>query len=906
MPNRMGAGACLAAVLFAASLTSCGGGGTSTPRTAGSAPGQTPSVQIRIVVPRTETSSLVRRPKFVSPGIASVSIAVNTNSQPTIANISATSPSCTSTSTGITCIVAMTALAGTDTFTITAYDQPNAQGNVLSIGTAVVTIVPGTNTVNVTLNGVVTSISLTLTVALLATGTPTTTTLVLQAMDAQGNTIVGPGNYSDANGNPLAITVTDSDTSGATTINGAKSAKVTSPSNATLTVQSNGSAPNGTTVTFSATATGITTASALLGLATPGSTLYVLDGDNDQINAYMATSNGNVAPLRTILPTLAQPGELAYDSAGNIYITDDNGNTNGVYEERVQVYAPNASGNAAPIRSIAGPATGLNGVYGIAVDANGYVWVANYQSGSILSRPRFGGSNTLSRLRADRTLRRAQNARRTPQTINPPFIAAFSPGANGNVAPVGLIQGSTALSISPNESLAFDPQGNLWLSGGTVLRAFSAAQLATVLSNGLGSPYNTAPAITISGFAGTTYAVTFDAAGTMYANNGTASVAVIAAASIPTPGPSPTVIPLPSPTRFLTGTRISGIAVDNSGTVYVGGYASASPYPAIINVYENDSTTPTRSIAEPLPDLETCYDTNLGVSAGRIDILDSYCAYALYSYPMSASGQATPSRIIQSPLIYPCGLWEDRAGYLYSANCSGATGGIAVFSAAASGYAQPMRVIVEDGTLDSSYYPNTVGVDAAGNVYGLNCPSTTYNRPAVAVFSPTQNGLVMPIKALNGTATTLSSCLSRKPGFDPSGNLVIANGSTIDFFAPGPLGNIAPIQTITNASLTSYGIAALFVDAAGNVYVAQGSTGTTQILVFAAGQYGNVSPMRTIVASPSIASPNDMWVDGSGAIYVAEAHTGVVIFPPGSTGNYNVISGNITQIDGAWGVAVGL
>src|SRR5579872_7437844 len=365
MPNRMGAGACLAAVLFAASLTSCGGGGSSTPRTAGSAPGQIPSVQIRIVVPRTETSSLVRRPKFVSPAIASVSVAVNTNAQPTIANISATSPGCTTGANGITCVVSLTAIAGSDTFTITAYDQPNAQGNVLSIGTAIATIVSGTNNVNVTLNGVVSSIALALTQAILPTGSSSTSTLVVEGMDPQGNVIVGTGSYIDANGNPLTITVTDGDTSGATTINGGTSAKVTSPTNASLTVHSNGSASSGTTVAFTASATGVTTASTTLGIAAPGSTLYVLDDDNAQINAYLPGSSGNVTPLRSILPTLTSPGELAYDSTGNIYVTDDNFNANGVYQLRVNVYASNASGNAAPIRSIAGPATGFTGIWGI-------------------------------------------------------------------------------------------------------------------------------------------------------------------------------------------------------------------------------------------------------------------------------------------------------------------------------------------------------------------------------------------------------------------------------------------------------------------------------------------------------------------------------------------------------------
>ncbi|MGH7683714.1 MAG: hypothetical protein ACREMT_05175, partial [Vulcanimicrobiaceae bacterium] len=663
-------------------------------------------------------SSTRRKPAFVSPAIQSVSIAVSTNAPPTTANISPTSPGCTSSANGISCTVNVTALAGTDTFTVTAYDQPNEAGQVLSIGTVIATILPGTNTVNVTMSGVVANLALGLTQPLLPNGSATTSKLVVEGIDPDGNVIIGPGNYIDATGKALTITVTDPDNSGATNLNGASSAQVTSPANAPVTVNSTGSLANGTTVLFTAAATGLTSATALLGIGPPGETIYVLEGNYDLVNAYFPGSTGNVAPFRSIQSTLTFPELFAYDSAGNIYVTDDNGNTGNIYEERVNVYAPSASGNAAPLRQIAGPATGLNGVYGIAVDANNYVWVGNYAYNSPLSKNRRAPQSAS---------RRAENARRTPQTINPPFIAAFAPGANGNVPPVALIQGANT-GLTNVDAMAFDASGNLWVSVNATLQEFSTAQLAAALAGGVGSPLNQAPVATAT-LPFSPVQIAFDGSGNLYAANCGPTYGV----SVFTPPFTGSLTAV----RMLTGmTCAEGVALDGAGNVYAPGYTT-SPSLSVIEVYTAGTTgsgTPTRTITLPLPDQENC-PQGIGFNAGRIDVLD-FCAMALYSYPASASGTAIPSRIIQSPIVYPGGLWEDSSGNLYVANWGSAAGGIAVFAPGASGYAQPIRFIYEAGAFDPSYNPYRVAGDSSGKLYGINdVYNATIQMPRVAVFA---------------------------------------------------------------------------------------------------------------------------------------------------------------------------
>ena len=57
---------------------------------------------------------------------------------------------------------------------------------------------------------------------------------------------------------------------------------------------------------------------------------------------------------------LSVPVDLNFDSSHNIYVANRNGNS-------VTVYAPNANGNVAPIRTITGSNTQLSAPSGLAL-----------------------------------------------------------------------------------------------------------------------------------------------------------------------------------------------------------------------------------------------------------------------------------------------------------------------------------------------------------------------------------------------------------------------------------------------------------------------------------------------------------------------------------------------------------
>jgi virginiamycin B lyase len=179
------------------------GAGTPNPPTDQKA--QTAVVEFSLHIPSAATATVARtrRPDYVSAGTNSISIAISSGGtavgSPTVLN-------CTS---GSTCSTSLTAPIGADTFSVTLYSGANATGNVLGLGSAAKTIVVNTaNVVSLTLNGVVNSLALVVTSPTsLPAGSTATETVTVNALDAAGYTIVAPGGYVDASGNPVAVSV---------------------------------------------------------------------------------------------------------------------------------------------------------------------------------------------------------------------------------------------------------------------------------------------------------------------------------------------------------------------------------------------------------------------------------------------------------------------------------------------------------------------------------------------------------------------------------------------------------------------------------------------------------------------------------------------------------------------------
>ncbi len=152
-------------------------------------------------------------------------------------------------------------------------------------------------------------------------------------------------------------------------------------------------------------------------------TLYVSNAGNPgtqtagYVTEYAATDqSGNVAPTRTITG-LHNPEGLAIDSSGNLYVA---------VVDAIDVFAPDASGPATPIRVIGGATTTLQNLFlggqpaGVALDSTGDEYVA------------MG-----------------------------PVVLEFGPAATGNVAPINTFGGTTPGS---NPATTGPPYGSATLA----------------------------------------------------------------------------------------------------------------------------------------------------------------------------------------------------------------------------------------------------------------------------------------------------------------------------------------------------------------------------------------------------------------------------------------------------------
>jgi streptogramin lyase len=277
----------LGAVLIAVLAAGCsgGGGGTSATPPVGSQPGDKGTASVTFTMHwGTGTSAVQRTPRYVPATARSVSVTVN-GGTPQYLNAPAST-------------IVIDAPVGTDTFVFQTYDEQNGQGNVLSRATVTQTIVLGAaNNVSAVLNGVVASVTISLSNPAPNAGVPATVNVNVAAKDADGNTIVGPGDYSV----PIHLAINDSTSSGTLSLstNNLQNPATT----ATLTYNGgtlNSGLPGGPTATVVASGTGISTTSAAF---TPKPTFYQFS-----------------IPVSTNRPQWIAPG-----SDGNMWFTENPG-----------------------------------------------------------------------------------------------------------------------------------------------------------------------------------------------------------------------------------------------------------------------------------------------------------------------------------------------------------------------------------------------------------------------------------------------------------------------------------------------------------------------------------------------------------------------------------------------------
>lgn len=201
----------------------------------------------------------------------------------------------------------------------------------------------------------------------------------------------------------------------------------------------------------------------------------------DHVNVYDSTADGDAAPLRSIHgPSTKLDGvtDVVLDSVGNLYVGNAATST-------ITVYGPTADGDTAPLRVVAGNLTHLAVPGGLAIDSADNLYVLN--TGGIPA------DRTITVYTPDAAgnaapLRRLTGIQVDDGNLNgiaidnfdflylsenvPPIIRVYAPGANGAVTPVRTIRGGQSGLAVPSD-MAFDGANNLYVGNGIDVLIFA-------------------------------------------------------------------------------------------------------------------------------------------------------------------------------------------------------------------------------------------------------------------------------------------------------------------------------------------------------------------------------------------------------------------------------------------------
>ncbi len=127
-----------------------------------------------------------------------------------------------------------------------------------------------------------------------------------------------------------------------------------------------------------------TIAGTATGLSTPGfialdatGNIWVANQTSNTVEEFVNSANGNAAPIAVISGSntlLSKPQGLAFDSTGRLYVAINNALG---FPDAVLVYQKPLTGNIAPVNILCGPNTGVNNPTGVAVNAQGTLFVVN-------------------------------------------------------------------------------------------------------------------------------------------------------------------------------------------------------------------------------------------------------------------------------------------------------------------------------------------------------------------------------------------------------------------------------------------------------------------------------------------------------------------------------------------------
>ncbi|MFL5496642.1 MAG: NHL repeat-containing protein [Gemmatimonadales bacterium] len=579
--------------------------------------------------------------------------------------------------------------------------------------------------------------------------------------------------------------------------------------------------------------------------------VYLANAGDSSVTSYLPGAFGAVAPVRRIHGPhtgLELPGGVALDSHGRTYVTNSPRFIEG--EGSVTVYAPKAYGNAAPVRMLMGTHTRITRPIGLAVAPDGDIYVANgYGQGVLVFGPMTNGDAKPSRW----------------------------------VPPAGP-QPATASSLALGDGELF------LLTGDTITVREGTGPSERTLVPAAAADSNFAPVRLALGPSSELYVAHRPIFG------GTASVSVYRPEASEAVRPLRTI----AGTRTgLTSCNGLAVGRDGSIYV-LGGDNRVAVYPARaqgdvapVRVIAGPKTGLSNPTALALDSRGNLYVVNDRLVDGNL-----IGAAIITVYGQRAAGNVAPIRTIggrATRLSRPAGVAVAEDGSVYVANMdvpSDDQGSVTVYRVNATGDVVPVRSLLGPGT--RLLWPGGLVLDSADTLY----VASWLFQPRVTVYAPGAGGEAAPVRSLEGLDTELER--PHGLALDAAGVLFVADSRSasglnaygpdlgaVRVYRPGAHGNGAPLRTITGSATRLNGPMGVAVDRAGNTYVAnEWGTGPGSVTVYGPDANGDARPLR-IIAGPStgLAAPAAVALDAADTLYVANAAGSVTVYEPRATGN---------------------
>jgi sugar lactone lactonase YvrE len=228
----------------------------------------------------------------------------------------------------------------------------------------------------------------------------------------------------------------------------------------------------------------------------------------------------------------------------------------------------------------------------------------------------------------------------------------------------------------------------------------------------------------------------------------------------------------------------------------------------------------------------------------------------------------------------------------------------------------------DDGTgSDARFFdPESVAVDAAGNVYVADYVNSTIRKVTPAGVVSTFAGLAEHVGDADGPGGAARFYNPTGVAVDASGNVYVAGFTSNTIRKITPTGVVSTFAGVSgsNGSEDGVGLAARFyspsgvaVDSAGNIYVADLDNNTirkispTRVVTTFAGLAGHYGTTDGTGSAARFGYPNGVAVDTHGNVYVADTHNDTIrkITPAGVVTTLAGLAGNPGSADGTGSAA---